>query len=254
MIVADAAIPESYAYHQTSAHKHPHGRIQLGAHTHHDTDILLGTNLTEVSSATHVPLTKRSLDNGVQLRILPLGASIVYGLKSSDGNGFRYGLRNQLIYDGNPINIIGSVTTGTMADDDCEGWPGYVITQVAAKAELSIPFQPNLVLLHVGTNDAVESVDIENAGSRLGTLIDRLFDAIPGVTIVASTLLPNGNPTTQANIAIYNSQIPGVVQARQAAGQHITYVDFSSPYFGLSDIGSDGYHSMAHPLILMFGG
>jgi len=125
---------------------------------------------------------------------------------------------------------------------------------VASKAELSIPSQPNLVLLHVGTNDAVQSIDINNAGSRVGTLIDRLFDAIPGVTIVASTLLPNGNPTTQANIAIYNSQIPGIVQARQAGGQHITYVDFSSSYFSLSDIGSDGYDSKAHALALMVGG
>jgi len=116
-----AAIPHSYAYHNAGTHRHPHGRIQLNAYTHHDTDISLGTNLTEVSSAVHVPLNKRSLDNGVQLRILPLGASIVYGLKSSDGNGFRYGLRNQLIYGGNPVNMIGSVTTGTMADGDCEG-------------------------------------------------------------------------------------------------------------------------------------
>ncbi|KAK5111586.1 hypothetical protein LTR85_011815 [Meristemomyces frigidus] len=188
---------------------------------------------------------KRDLDNGVQLRILPLGASIVYGFTSYDGNGFRYGLRNQLVYDGNHVNMIGSVQAGTMADNDCEGWPGYVITQVAEKAELSIPSQPNLVLLHLGTNDCVQDIDINNAGSRLKTLIDRLFDAIPDVTIVASTLLPNGNANTQANVKIYNSQIPGIVQDLQVAGQEITYVDFSSSYFSLSDLGSDGTHPTA---------
>lgn len=96
------------------------------------------------------PLVRRSIDNSVILRILPLGASIVYGLTSSDGNGFRYALRNQLVYSSNPVNFIGSVQSGTMADNDVEGWPGYIITQVASKAELSIPSQPNLVLLHVG--------------------------------------------------------------------------------------------------------
>ena len=96
------------------------------------------------------PLVRRSIDNSVILRILPLGASIVYGLTSSDGNGFRYALRNQLVYGSNTVNFIGSVQSGTMADNDVEGWPGYVITQVASKAELSIPSQPNLVLLHVG--------------------------------------------------------------------------------------------------------
>ena len=136
--------------------------------------------------------------------------------------------------------MVGSVNTGTMADGDCEGWPGYVITQVAQKAELSIPSKPNIVLLHAGTNDAVQSIDLNNAGARLGTLIDRLFDAIPGVTVIASTLLPNGNSNTQANVAIINSQIPKIVRTRQLAGKHITYVDFSSSYFSLSDIGSDG--------------
>ena len=186
------------------------------------------------------PHLRRSVDNSVTLRILPLGASIVYGLTSTDGNGFRYALRNQLVYNSNPVNMIGSVQSGTMADNDVEGWPGYVITQVASEAELSIPSQPNLVLLHVGTNDCVQNVDIANAGARLGILIDRLFSTIPDVTIIASTLLPNGNSATQANIQTYNGQIPGVVKARQSAGKKITYVDFSSSWFSLSDIGSDG--------------
>lgn len=204
------------------AYHHEHAAIQ---HTH--------------GSYHEVSLATRGLADEVQLRILPLGASIVYGLKSSDGNGFRYPLRNQLV-NGNPVNMIGSVHAGTMADNDCEGWPGYVITQVAEKAELSIPSQPNLVLLHVGTNDAVQSVDIQNAATCLGTLIDRLFDAIPGVTIIASTLLPNANANTQANIDIYHSQIPDTIRTRQEAKQKITYVDFSSPYFSVSDLGDDG--------------
>ncbi|KAK6432924.1 hypothetical protein LTR95_010905, partial [Oleoguttula sp. CCFEE 5521] len=197
---------------------------------------------TSALAESQASILKRGVGNNVQLRILPLGASIVYGQTSSDGNGFRYGLRNQLIYGGNAVNMVGSVQAGTMTDNDCEGWPGYVITQVAAEAELSIPQQPNLVLLHVGTNDCLQSIDINNAGARLGTLIDRLFSAMPGVTIVTSTLLPNGNSNTQANIKIFNAQIPGVVTSRQRAGKKITYVDFSSSYFSLADIGSDGTH------------
>jgi len=191
---------------------------------------------------TELVFNDRVLNNGVQLRILPLGASIVYGLKSSDGNGFRYGLRNQLVDNGNPVNFVGSNHGGSMIDNECEAWPGYTIDQVAQKAELSIPSQPNLVLLHVGTNDAVQNLDIQNAGNRLGSLIDRLFDAIPGVTVVASTLLSNANSQTQANVAIYNRKIPDVVQTRQAQGKQIVYVDFSSSYFSLSDLSSDGTH------------
>jgi hypothetical protein len=54
-------------------------------------------------------------------------------------------------------------------------------------------------------------------------------------------LLPNANSKTQANIKIYNRQIPELVRKRQAAGKHIAYVDFSSSLFSLSDL-SDGTH------------
>jgi lysophospholipase L1-like esterase len=128
-----------------------------------------------------------------------------------------------------------------MADNECEAWPSYVIDQVARKAELSIPFKSNLVLLHVGTNDAKQNLDVQDAGKRLGVLIDRLFNAIRGVTVIASTLLPNANSQTQANVKIFNRQIPELVRYRRAAGKHIAYVDFSSSLFSLSDL-ADGTH------------
>ena len=69
-------------------------------------------------------LSKRGLANNVQLRIMPLGASIVNGVGSSDKNGFRYALRNKLIWEGNPVNMIGSQNAGNMADGSCECYPG----------------------------------------------------------------------------------------------------------------------------------
>lgn len=89
----------------------------------------------------------------MQLRILPLGASIVNGGHVPDKNGFRYALRNKLVYDGNPVNMIGSLSVGSMMDNNVEGWSGYMIDAVAEKAKLDYYAQPNIVLIHVGTND-----------------------------------------------------------------------------------------------------
>jgi hypothetical protein len=50
------------------------------------------------------------------LRILPLGASITEGYKSSDGTGFRKALRAQLRHAGWSVNMVGSVTSGAMSD------------------------------------------------------------------------------------------------------------------------------------------
>jgi hypothetical protein len=51
------------------------------------------------------------------LRILPLGASIVQGLESSDDNGFRKLLRQQLRWKGWKVNMVGSKTNGDMNDN-----------------------------------------------------------------------------------------------------------------------------------------
>jgi hypothetical protein len=96
-------------------------------------------------------LAPRGLANGATLRILCLGASITYGYESTDGNGYRYGLRGALVNGGNKVNMIGSLTHGTMSNNQVEGWDGYRIAEVAQKAELSLPLMPNLVLIHAGS-------------------------------------------------------------------------------------------------------
>jgi hypothetical protein len=84
------------------------------------------------------------------LRILPLGASIVFGTDSSDGNGFREDLREQLIANGASVNYVGEVQAGTMIDNDVSGFPGLRIEQVAPLMEHALPWLPNLIIIHLG--------------------------------------------------------------------------------------------------------
>jgi hypothetical protein len=51
------------------------------------------------------------------LRVMPLGASITVGYQSSDGNGYRKPLREQLRYAGWEVDMVGSLTNGTMKDN-----------------------------------------------------------------------------------------------------------------------------------------
>lgn len=53
------------------------------------------------------------------LRIMPLGASITNGLESSQGNGYRKELRDQLRFDGWPVNMVGTLRSGAMNDSVC---------------------------------------------------------------------------------------------------------------------------------------
>lgn len=60
-------------------------------------------------------LTRRSAGDFF-LRVMPLGASITEGVASSDGNGYRKWLRQQLRWKGWRVNMVGSKMNGNMAD------------------------------------------------------------------------------------------------------------------------------------------
>lgn len=56
-------------------------------------------------------------DKPFSLRILPLGASITYGLRSTDGDGYREDFLKTVESDGWNSTMIGSVRAGTMKDN-----------------------------------------------------------------------------------------------------------------------------------------
>lgn len=132
--------------------------------------------------------------------------------------------------------MIGSVHTGTMLDNDCECYGGNTIDQMSVHADYSIPFQPNLVVMHVGSNDMPG--DYTGAHVRYGNLIDKFFDQIPNVTIIASTLLPLKAHQNEANY--FNAHLPDVIKTRQAAGKKVVLADMSSSFFSYADQ-VDGY-------------
>lgn len=74
-------------------------------------------NISQFPSGLGTLVSSRGIAD-FQFRIMPVGASIVNGVLSSDLNGFRYGLRNQLVADGARVNMVGSRNEGTMLDSE----------------------------------------------------------------------------------------------------------------------------------------
>jgi hypothetical protein len=64
---------------------------------------------------TNYPTTIDGTD--FYLRIMPLGASITQGVESSDDNGYRKLLRQQLRWKGWKVNMVGTKNDGTMSDN-----------------------------------------------------------------------------------------------------------------------------------------
>ena len=164
-----------------------------------------------------------TIANGTVLRILPLGNSITWGLRSSDGNGYRLYLQNLL--SNNTVQYVGSQQSGNMTNNHNEGHPGALISQIASYAKASLWEQPNLVLVMAGTNDMNVPVDPRTAPQRLGNLIDEVVSACPIAAVIVAQLIPAAEATIQARIQVYNDAIPGVVAKRASRGKKVLVVD-----------------------------
>jgi len=106
---------------------------------------------------------------------------------------------------------------------------GWVIDQLTGLVKTSLPsYRPNVVTLHIGTNDMNNNVAVIGAPVRLAGLIDQILAAAPDATVLVATLVPASNPDTEARIAEFNQDIPGVVDKRRSAGKHVRLVDMSA--------------------------
>lgn len=218
-------------------------------------------------------------DNGLTLRIMPLGASITYGWLSTDGNGYREHLLTRLLDEGlssttaTAVSYVGSRHHGIMTQNEVEGWPGLRIDQILPKARTSVPrYLPNVILLNAGTNDCVQDFDVDsttrashaepqltsdasdNVGSRLRAVVGGLLGWSPNVTVVVSTLVNNMNAATQARVDDANGQFRDVTRDMQAAGMRVVLADMSAAAGGpnrttMTDVthpNDDGYALMAN--------
>jgi lysophospholipase L1-like esterase len=179
----------------------------------------------------------------VSLRIMPLGASITFGDGSSTGNGYRQFIKTLLENDGNPVDMVGSRRGGSMEDNDNEGWPGAMISEVFEKAQLSVPTTlPNLVLINAGTNDCNQNNNITTAHERIRSILNYVWQASPRVSIVLSTLLPNGNEEVEDRVLTVNENIRSLVTELQGISKKVVLADMHTEQGVLAEDLVDGTH------------
>ena len=172
-----------------------------------------------------------SLNNGIELRILTLGASITAGVDSTDGNGYRLDLQQKLEDNGNNVTYVGTRFRGQLLDNACEAYPGYTIDRItnATLASGALNFRPNVILLNAGTNDCAEKdKDPAGAPKRYASLLAHLKNSCPDALVVASSLLPNRNTKVNTCIQILNEGLRKVSREARAGGQKTTFVEMYS--------------------------
>jgi hypothetical protein len=146
-------------------------------------------------------------------------------------NGYREELRSRLVAAGQTVDFVGTLKSGSMSDNDNEGHSGWVISQVRGVIQPAIALKPNVVLIHLATNDLNRgnnpSEPDAQAPTRLGQLIDDILAKLPNAAIFVAKIVGTTNSGLQQKFDTYNAAIPGVVKARTDKGFKLFVVDQS---------------------------
>jgi len=194
-------------------------------------------------------------------KILPFGDSITYGVNDEGNAGYRGPLFASAVAAGQKITFTGSLSdgpntvSGQTFPKNNEGHSGWGISEVNpnsggnAGITTVIPSPafnsgsgglPNIILLHIGTNDQ-GSFTATQMTSDLTGLLDKLIADAPDALLVVAQIIPLGYGTN-AVIKAYNQALPGIVQQRAAAGKHIALVDMYTGFNTSTMLGSDSIH------------
>ncbi|KAL8721788.1 MAG: hypothetical protein Q9225_001588 [Loekoesia sp. 1 TL-2023] len=195
-------------------------------------------------------LHQRAIAGGVDLRILPLGDSITWGQYSSDGNGYRLALYNSLTLE-NHVAFIGREKSGTMANNENEGHPGFPIDPVGNTGKPDYALRPNIVLLMAGTNDVVFDIDLDTAPLTMGTVIDDIVSSCPDAALLVAQIPTLLDPLREKRRIALNTAIKDVVEGRFKAGKQVALAsmeNFTVQHLNVTDgihPNDEGYRQIA---------
>lgn len=173
--------------------------------------------------------------------IMPLGDSISDGMEVL--GGYRTELWQLLNTDGHSPHFVGSRTAGPaqLGERAFEGHPGWRINQLDARVTDWLKrYRPQVVLLHIGTNDVIQNYHLNTAVARLSALVDHILSAVPGVRVYVATILPFADPVREARAQKYNTGLSQMINARAPGGQ-VRLVDMHSALTP-ADLSLDGVH------------
>ena len=165
----------------------------------------------------------KNLDNEFR-QIMPLGDSITHGY-SIDG-----GYRTKLFSLLPGVNFLGTQVSGpqNLDDKDHEGHLGWTINEISSQIfNWFMVFDPDTVLLLIGTNDLLQNYQVDSAPSRLNNLLSTIRDVSPTAHIFVGTLPPLGTESQNQLVNTFNQQLASVISARQVTDPYLHLVDIN---------------------------
>src|SRR4051812_39308740 len=179
-------------------------------------------------AVTVEPLEARTLFAAT--KIMPLGDSIT---NAETGHAsYRYWLWNDLVDNGyTNVDFVGS-QTGVLNgpplfpdfDQNHEGHWGFradeILAQIGGWASTA---HPDIVLMHLGTNDMFQGQSVSSTITELGSIIDTVRQSNPNVTFLMAQVISSVNSPSQ--LQALNAAIPGLAAQKNTAQSRVITVD-----------------------------
>ena len=218
-----------------------------------------------VGGETAIAQSHTTIQQYPTVQILPLGDSITQA--SSSYNSYRRPLWFLLQTAGYPVDFVGSWdrafpnTTPPNQDFDMEheGHWGWYAEQIlngcvpscetgSGSGNLTSWLQeytPDVVLLHIGTNDLKDPGDdqvvVNQTLVEIGEIIEVLRGDNPNVVVLLAQILPSTRPERQHRIPILNAAIPAWVANKTQSNSQVIVVDQNTGFSTSTDL-YDGTH------------
>ncbi|GIH07649.1 hypothetical protein Rhe02_57160 [Rhizocola hellebori] len=181
------------------------------------------------------------------LRIMPLGDSITGG-----PGCWRALLWDRLQRNGfTNIDFVGTLPGGGCSvahDGDNEGHGGFLATGIANQNQLPgwlSATQPDIVLMHLGTNDVWNNVPAATIIAAFTRLVDQMRASNASMKILVAQIIPmapSGCTWCPPGVTALNNAIPGWAAGMSTAQSPITVVDQFTGFDTVADTNGDGVH------------
>jgi lysophospholipase L1-like esterase len=207
--------------------------------------------------------------------IMPLGDSITYGYgpvyPQTIPGGYRTRLYSDLSTAGFSFTFVGTVSENPSpllsqaGQTHHEGHSGYRIDEIANNLDGNDPSHntisgnnnggfwfhkpgpPDIILLHIGTNDIRQGLPTSTVAQRLDQLIGQIVADSPSSLLFVSSIIPLVDANQHQLVQAYNTQIRDVIVPKYGSlGNNVFFVDqypnFVDSNGKIIHIGGDGIH------------
>jgi lysophospholipase L1-like esterase len=209
--------------------------------------------VTALAVAVALVVTALTIPSGqasaAAVRVMPLGDSI-----TGSPGCWRSILWNRLQSNGiTNIDFVGTLPPqgcGVAHDGDNEGHGGFLATNIANQNQLPgwlSATRPDIVVMHLGTNDVWSNIAPATILTAFGKLVDQMRASNPAMKILVAKIIPM-NPSSCApcgqRVVDFNNAIPAWASGKSTAQSPITVVDQWTGFSTATDT-YDGVHPNA---------